>query len=229
MPLLSPRRLLLKHVNVKKKRGFCTSKKCQESGEAETIFTGTNKDTLAKHEPLEKYVKTVTMRAEALATTEADCFKTLIERQEEAQKHLNELSAQLSQQNTALRSTQGKPHSAKRRNKHTPGSQSLLFFPTSCQGQKEWWFDVRPKAVGKNRPCPVEELCSGSSESSSALDATMARWYEAFEKRVTASQSTHRSEWSSPSETKPRQKRIQTFGCRRDARKRNSLPPLCQM
>ena len=71
---------------------------------------------------------------------------------------------------------------------------------------EEWWFDVRPKAVGKNRPCPVEELCSESSKSSSALDETMARWYEAFETRVTASQSTHRSELPSSSETKPREK-----------------------
>ena len=62
--------------------------------------------TLAKTEALEKHVKTVNIRAEALATTEADFFKALIERQEEALKHLNELAAQLSQQNTATRSTQ---------------------------------------------------------------------------------------------------------------------------
>ena len=71
---------------------------------------------------------------------------------------------------------------------------------------EEVWFDVRRKAVGKKRPCPFDELCSESSESSSAPDATMARWCEAFETRVTASQSTHRSEWSSPSETKHREK-----------------------
>ena len=46
-----------------------------------------------KNEALEKYVKTVTMRADAFATTEADFFKALLDRQEEAQKHLNELSA----------------------------------------------------------------------------------------------------------------------------------------
>ena len=87
-------------------RGFLGSAKMSRA-EGETIFNGTIKDTLAKSEALEKYVKTVTMRAEALATTEADFFKTLIERQEEeAQKHLNELAAQLSQQNTATRSTQ---------------------------------------------------------------------------------------------------------------------------
>ena len=78
-------------------------KKSQETAEAETIFNGT---TLEKTEALEKHVKTVTMRTEALATTEADFIKTLLDRQEEAQKHLNELAAQLSQQNTATRSTQ---------------------------------------------------------------------------------------------------------------------------
>ena len=81
-------------------------KKSQETAEAETIFNGTSKDTLEKTEALEKHVKTVTMRTEALATTEADFIKTLLDRQEEAQKHLNELAAQLSQQNTATRSTQ---------------------------------------------------------------------------------------------------------------------------
>ena len=107
MVLMRPRRLPLKHVIVKKKRCFfLRGQKCQETAEAETIFNGTIKDTLAKTEALEKHVKTVTTRAEALATTEADFFKALLDRQEEAQKHLNELSAQLGQQNTATRSTQ---------------------------------------------------------------------------------------------------------------------------
>ena len=107
MPLVRPWRVLLKHLIVKKKRGFFDEqKKCQETAEAETIFNGTIKDTLAKNEALEKHVKTVTMRAEALATTKADFFKAVLDRQEEAQKHLNELAAQLSQQNTATRSTQ---------------------------------------------------------------------------------------------------------------------------
>ena len=102
--------------------------KCQETAEAEMIFNGTIKDTLAKTEALEKHVNNVTVRAEASATT-ADFFEALFDRQEEAQNHLNELSAQLSQQNTTTLSTQWKPHS-------TPGAQSLLFFPTSCQGPK---------------------------------------------------------------------------------------------
>ena len=57
---------------------------CQEAAEAETMFS-TIKDTLKKAEALEKHVKTVTMRAESWATTEAHFFKTLLDRQEEAQ------------------------------------------------------------------------------------------------------------------------------------------------
>ena len=72
--------------------------KCDEASATETIFHGTIENTPEKAD--EKHVKTV--------TTDADFFKTLFDRQEEAQKHLNELSAQLSQQNTTTR-----PHSKK--------------------------------------------------------------------------------------------------------------------
>ena len=73
--------------------------------------------------------------------------------------------------------------------------------PFSMSGESEtdeWWFDVRPKEVGKTRPRPIDELLSESSKSSSTSDATTARWYEAFETRAAASQSTRRSEWSKP-------------------------------
>ena len=66
---------------------------CEEAGEPETKFNGTVKDTLEKAEALEKHVKKVSTRAEV---TEADFFKTLIDRHEEAQNHLNALPAQLS-------------------------------------------------------------------------------------------------------------------------------------
>ena len=59
---------------------------------------------------------------------------------------------------------------------------------------------ARGEWEGDGRP---DELCSGSSDSSTS-DATTARWHEACKTRVAASQSTRRSEWSSPSETKPR-------------------------
>ena len=60
-------------------------------------YSGAIKDTLEKTEAPKKRVKTVTMRADSLATTEADFFKTLLDHHEETQKHLNELSAQLCQ------------------------------------------------------------------------------------------------------------------------------------
>ena len=128
MPLLGPWRFLFKHVIVKKKRSFFHEHtNVKRPQKPRRSSTAPSKTLLQKTEALEKYVKTVTMRAETLATTEAD-FKTLLDRQEEAQNHLNELSAQLSQQNTTTRSTQCKPHSAERRNKHTREAQSLFFF-----------------------------------------------------------------------------------------------------
>ena len=66
--------------------------------------TAPSKTLLQKAKP-EKHVKKVTIRAESLATTEADFFKRLLDPQEE-EKHLNELSAKLSRQNTATRATQ---------------------------------------------------------------------------------------------------------------------------
>ena len=93
----------------------------------------------------------------------------------------------------------------KKKQAHAWSTKSVVFSHIMSESE-EVWFDVRQKAVGKKRHCLIDDLCSESSESISALDETMARWYEAFETRVTASQSTHRSEWSSPSETKPRQK-----------------------
>ena len=101
------RLLLLKHVNVKKKGCFFYEQKMSGDRRSRDDLQRHHKKTLLqKTEALEKHVKIVTMRAEAWATTEADFFKTLTERHEEAQKHLNELAAQLSQQNTATRSTQ---------------------------------------------------------------------------------------------------------------------------
>ena len=74
--------------------------KCEDTAEAESIFNGAIKDTFEKAEALEKHIKTVAVRVESLATTEADFFKTLLDRQEEAQRHLNGLAAQLCQKRT---------------------------------------------------------------------------------------------------------------------------------
>ena len=99
----------------------------------------------------------------------------------------------------------------KKKQAHAWSTKFVVFFHVMSESE-EVWFDVRRKAVGKKRHCPIDELCSESSESISALDVTMARWYEAFETRVTASQSTHRSEWSSSPETKLRQKGSRRWG-----------------
>ena len=71
-------------------------RKCQDAGDAETIYSGAIQDTPEQKRSAWEHVKTVTMRAESLATTEADFFRTLFERQEETQRDLNGLSTQLS-------------------------------------------------------------------------------------------------------------------------------------
>ena len=46
-----------------------------------------------------------------------------------------------------------------------------LLFRSSMSGKsesEEWWFDVRPKGMRRKRPCPIDELCSGSSLSQAA-------------------------------------------------------------
>ena len=59
--------------------------KCQKATEAEAENNEAIKGTLEKTEALEKRVKTVTMGAESLATTEADFFQTLLERRDAAE------------------------------------------------------------------------------------------------------------------------------------------------
>ena len=68
-----------------------------EATEAEETYHDAIKRTVEKTEVLEKHVKTVTMRADSLVTTEADLFQTLIERQEETIRELNTLCGQLCQ------------------------------------------------------------------------------------------------------------------------------------
>ena len=69
--------------------------KCEEASETEAIHSAAIKDTPEKTEALEKHVKTLSMTAESLATTEADFLKTRLDGQEETQQNLIELSAQL--------------------------------------------------------------------------------------------------------------------------------------
>ena len=71
--------------------------KFAEATEAEETYHNAIKRTLEKTETLEKHVKTVTLRADSLATTEADFFQTLIERQEEPIRELKILYGQLCQ------------------------------------------------------------------------------------------------------------------------------------
>ena len=71
--------------------------KFAEAAEAEDAYHASIKRTLERTEALEKHVKTVTMRADSLVTTEADFFQILIDSQEETTRELNTLYGQLCQ------------------------------------------------------------------------------------------------------------------------------------
>ena len=58
------------------------------------MFNDTIKDTLERADALERHVMTVTMRAESLATTDADFFKTLVNRQEKPRTTLTRVTHQ---------------------------------------------------------------------------------------------------------------------------------------
>ena len=177
--LMRPCRLPLKHVIVKKKRGFFTSKKMTRDRRS--------RDDLQRHHQRhsckDRSARETRQDSDHEGGGVGDHGGRLLQDAPRSPR----LSAEAQKEETSV--------------KHKG-----LVVSCSMSGSEEWWFDVRPKGVGKKRRCTIDELCSESSESSSAPDATVARWYEAFETRVTASQSTHRSEWSSPSETKPREK-----------------------
>ena len=66
--------------------------KFADAADAEETYHDAIRRTLEKTEALEKHVKTVTMRANSLATTDADFFQTLIERQEVAMRELDTVS-----------------------------------------------------------------------------------------------------------------------------------------
>ena len=103
-------------------------KKCQEAAEAKAIFNGTLKKHSCKTRSARETRQDRDREGGGLGDHRSRLLQDAHRTPRRSTKHLNELAAQLSQQNTALRSTQGKPHSAERRNKHTPGAQSLLFF-----------------------------------------------------------------------------------------------------
>ena len=88
-----------------------------QGGYTETGYSDAIKDTHEKTEALEQHVKTVTMRAESWATTEANFFRTILDRQEETQKHLNELSSLPSYARPA---PHRKKRAAKKRQAHWP-------------------------------------------------------------------------------------------------------------
>ena len=76
--------------------------KFAEAAEAEEAYHSAIRRTPEKTETLERHVKTVTMRADSLVTTEADFFQTLIEHQEASIRDFKTLYGQLCHSRSAL-------------------------------------------------------------------------------------------------------------------------------
>ena len=108
------------------------------SREAETIFNGTIKDTLAKSEALQKNVKTVTMRAEALATTEAGLLQGA-PRSPRRGTETPERALSAGEPAKHFHSFHAMKTAQRRRKKQAHAwITNLLCFPTSCQSPKRW-------------------------------------------------------------------------------------------
>ena len=132
MPLMRRRRVLLKHVIVKKNEGIFTSKKMSRDRRSRDDLQRHNQ----RHSCKNRSARETRQDGEHEDGVLGDHGGGLLQDAPRSPRSLNELAARLSKQNTTTRSTQGKPHSAERRNKHTPGAQSLLFFPAACQSPK---------------------------------------------------------------------------------------------
>ena len=80
---------------------------------------------------------------------------------------------------------------------------------------KEWCFDVRPKGVGKKRPRPINELCSGTFDSNSRCNVgQVGRNIREKCSLVTVDPSVTVLK---PLKNKVSTKRAETFWCRRGA------------
>ena len=137
------------------------------------------KGALEKTEVLEKYLKTVTLRAESLVNTETHT----------SSKHFS--SARRRRSGVSMIclhncSTLAASIVLCKQGKHT---HALGHTRSTRLGLLQHGKRVR-RVVVRRPPPPflIDELCSESSESSNTADATTARWYEAFTSRVAPSQ-----------------------------------------
>ena len=201
----------------RRSEAFSTSNKNKILQMSKTVHSEAVKSTLEKTDALEKLVKPVTMRAESLATTEADLFQTLLHRQEETQGNLHELSAQLLQTRSTLQASRraNKTSTCSRSSAHE-AEGSVRY---SMSEGTEAWLDVRPKGAGKRRLRPDGRARSMSSflkvrtrGGASATTGQMVR-------RIRDTRSCVRVDLSE----------VETFGWRPDAGKRHSPLPSFRM
>ena len=105
------------------------------------------------------------MRTEVLATTEADFFKTLLDRQEEVQKHLNELAAAKHRHPFLAVKT------AKRRRKKQAHAWITKFVVFSCSGAATEY--RRERGEGRRREKKVKTRRTCALQSQKTMDVVM--------------------------------------------------------
>ena len=138
------------------------------------------------------------MRADSLATTEADFFKTLFECQEGTQKHLNELAAQLSRQNSTQRKTHNTEKQEEEENKQRAPSRAMrstmsVFLPA-------YQVSLRSKSGGSSSARREWET-GGSARSMSSFPRVLSQAAHPTRRRPDG------TKHSSASETQPRLRR----------------------
>ena len=94
---MKPWSRLLKHVSGKQRLGAHASKNAKKPRKPRRLAAEPSRTHLGTTEALEKHAKEVTMSGGVFGDHGGRFFKTLLDRQEERQKHLNELPAQLCQ------------------------------------------------------------------------------------------------------------------------------------
>ena len=175
MPLLRPWRPLLKHVIVKKKRGLFTSKKMSRDRRS--------RDDLQRHHERhsckDRSVRETRQDRDHEGGGLGDHGGRLLQdapRTPRRSTETPERARSAAQPAKHRHPFHAMKHTQRRKKKQAQArSTKFVVFSNVMSEFEEVWFDVRPKAVGKNRPCSIDEVCSESSESSSTFDAMTAR------------------------------------------------------
>ena len=148
--------------------------KCWDATDAETIFNGAIKDTLEKTERARETGKDgdhdggvsgdhgSRLRQDAPRSPRRNTETPERARSAaDSPKHRHWLHTV---KNFAAQKKEKEEETSMRALSSTHDARGCLSSSISGEFEsEEWWFDVRPKGVGKKRPRPIDELCSGTS------------------------------------------------------------------